>query len=85
MLHRYLKKYPALLFSYTNKQLVITRPSAERGPSISPLGQVCCRISSGEGHRKGVLRDGFAAGFAQAGDMGSYVYGPIDRSAIESA
>lgn len=24
------------------------------GPSISPLGQVCCRISSGEGHRKGV-------------------------------
>lgn len=47
MLHRYLKKYPALLFCYTNKQLVITRPSAERGPSINPLGQVCCRICSG--------------------------------------
>lgn len=34
--------------------VTITRPSAEMGPSISPLGQVCCRTSSGEGHRKGV-------------------------------
>lgn len=32
-----------------------------------------------------MLWDGFAAGFAQASDMGSYVYGPIDRFAIESA
>ena len=52
-----LKRMPCSFFCYTNKQrgwVIITRPSAERGPSISPPGQVCCRISSGEEHRKGV-------------------------------
>lgn len=76
-LNRNLRKYPVLfLFFWLYKQkggrVITTRLSAGRSPSISPQGQVCCRISTGEGHTKmsEMIQDGFAEGFAQASDTG---------------
>lgn len=75
------------LYKQKGDRVITTRPSAGRSPSISPQGQVCCRISSGEGHTKvsEMIWDGFAEGFAQASHTGSDVWGAIDGFAVGSA